>query len=203
MGLFSRKKRHVVATIHLGVTGDSTRVAHLLSSVREAIGQIRHANDFYAISRSLARVLAHLIEQEGLWTHIYNAGEVFEKEEDADAYAQRIFAEDANRYLAAVTPIDTSGEHRHIVGMPTPPNPFEPAVQRAVIMITAGYTGTSDEIETTLSSRDQVRQALEALLGLHHNDGLMLAQIHVSPGNAHDRLTEDQFLVNFPDMVTL
>ena len=188
MGLFSRRPRIVVTNLFVAL--DTASFADVLTLCTQAEARIAEGGaDFRVASDALAQVCGALLDRLANATHAACFGEVFDREDEAFAFGQACFADLSSRYLAAP---DTGT-----------PAPAEPGERRAVVMLTAAFNGEQPALEGALDSGPAVEAALRALVALHHQDALLVAHIHHAPAHPDDRLTDEQMLVNYPELLSL
>jgi uncharacterized membrane protein len=48
-----------------------------------------------------------------------------------------------------------------------------------------------------------LQAALKDVLALHHENALLLAHIHHAPAHPDDKLTDEQLLVHYPELLSL
>ena len=123
-------------------------------------------------------------------THAACFGEAYDDEGDAEAAGQSAFADLSTRYLAAA---DDAGAHTEAM----------PGERRAVVMLTIAYQGEEPLLECDLSNVVDVENALKTVIELHHQGRLLLAHVHHAPAHPEDKLTDEQLLVNYPELLTL
>jgi uncharacterized membrane protein len=70
-------------------------------------------------------------------------------------------------------------------------------------MITVAYVGEVPELESDLASMSALKAALKALINLHYQERLQAIQVHFSPAQLGDELTNEQLLINFPELIPL
>lgn len=187
MGLFSRK-RFVVTNLFVAV--DAAAFAPTLALCQDAQKRIvEHADDFALACTELARVAGAVLDRSAHLTHAACFGEVFDDEGDAEAAGQSAFADLSTRYLAA----DDAGA----------PSEALPGERRAVVMLTIAYQGEEPALEGDLGSVIDVEDALKAVIALHHQERLLLAHVHHAPAHPEDKLTDEQLLVNYPELLSL
>ena len=78
-----------------------------------------------------------------------------------------------------------------------------PVTRNLIVMITVAYTGEVPELEADLANMSALKAGLKALINLHYQQKLEAIQVHFSPAQLGDELTNDQLLVNFPELVPL
>ncbi|MCK6551902.1 DUF1517 domain-containing protein [Myxococcota bacterium] len=197
MGLFDRK-RHTVSTIIVVLDADDARTA--FSALSEATDHIARSDGDHAVaSEAVADVAGFLLEHRAAWTHVANWGEVFRREEEAAEYGDEVFAECASRYVSsrsAGAPREDDSRLRDLGAPRRGPHPI-------VVMVTVGYRGEIPALEKTLATRNDVDAALSAIIALHHRDALDLAALHFAPGHEAEFLTDDQLMMNFPELLPM
>lgn len=188
MGLFS-KRRFVVANVLVTVKGDSAR--SLRGVVAEATGRIEAAaGDVDLAAQELARVAGALVDRHSELSHAAVAGDVYEREEDAGARFDELFADNAGRYLSAADGT-THPEARA---------PLPPAADVTVVMLSFAYEGDAPLLERDLTNVVEVLEALAELRRLAERGRLEAAAVHVAPAHPDDHLDEERLLVNFPEL---
>lgn len=198
MGLFDRK-RHTVTTIIVVVDAEDARSTY--SILERATNRISAAEDDHgAASAAVADVAGFLLQSRAAWTHVANWGEVFRREEDAASYGDEMFAECAGRYLSSSdaggrAPTEGESQLRALRGGGGP--------HPVVVMLTIGYQGEVPALEKTLATRNDVDAALSAVIALHHRDALDLAALHFAPNHADEVVTDDQLVMNFPELLPM
>jgi hypothetical protein len=195
MGFF-RKDRWAVATVMVAL--DGPEVPAFQDLLKDATGRIVDSDgDFDITGEELVRVAEALLEHTDTWSQAANWGEAFTEEGDAAAYGDEVFAELSGRYLSS----GGLGEDRV---------PREPPRARAlgtfrhlVVMLTVGYQDEVAELEKPISMRADLAKALSAMIALQRKEQLELAHLHYSPADPNEVLTDDQLLVNYPELVSL
>jgi len=71
------------------------------------------------------------------------------------------------------------------------------------VMLTVAYEGEVPALETDLADISALKVGLKALINLHYQQRLRAVQVHFSPAQLGDELTNDQVLVNFPELIPL
>ncbi len=72
-----------------------------------------------------------------------------------------------------------------------------------VVMITVAYEGEVAQLEDDLSNIAALQDALKALIDLNYKKKLRAVQVHWSPAQLGDELTNDQLLQHFTDLIPL
>ena len=190
MALFGRKRRFVVTNLFVAV--DESAFSAILTLCSGAQKRIADSGDDFAVaSEELAHVAGGLLDRLDSATHAACFGEVFDDEGEAGDHGQECFAELSTRYLAA--PDDARGA----------PEQAMPGERRAVVMLTVGYEGERPALENPPDSVVALKEALTQLVALHHMDALLLAHVHHAPSHPEDKLTDEQMLANYPELLSL
>jgi hypothetical protein len=190
-GLFSKKRRIVVANLLVAVAGEDGRA--LLPDLADATRRIAAGGaDFTVASTQVARACELLLGRETSWSHAAHWGEVFDDEGEASAYADESFADASSRYLSEGAAVDQTTADRE--GL---------AHDRTVVMLTIAYEGEEVTLETPADNVVAVHDALATIVALHRKDALLVAHLHVAPADAEERLTDERLLVSFPELMSL
>lgn len=188
MSLFSRK-RYVVTNVFIALDeGAFGPVLDVCSQAQRRI--VDHADDFEIAAAEMARVAGAILDRRAHMTHAASFGEVYDDEGDAAAAGQAAFADLSTRYLSAA---DDAGAASEVM----------PGERRAVVMLTLAYEGEERALEGDLSCVVDVEDALRAIIALHHQGRLLLAHVHHAPAHPEDKLTDEQLLVNYPELMSL
>ncbi|MDJ0845857.1 DUF1517 domain-containing protein [Crocosphaera sp.] len=189
---FTGKTRYVVCRIFVHLAGDD--IAPLLgvlnSAAREAIDA---EGDLEVIGEGLVQICQNLLQMNLYWQSAANEGDFFWQEGEAGDYFTELFTDSAQRYLSEV-PLSEEDENM--------PLSF-PVTRNLVVMITVALTGEEPDLETNLADREALEYGLKALINLHYNQRLEAIQIHYSPAQFGDELTNDQLLLNFSELIPL
>lgn len=78
-----------------------------------------------------------------------------------------------------------------------------PITHNLIVMITVAYEGEVPQLETDLANLPALKTGLKALINLHYQGRLQAVQVHFSPAQLGDELTDDQLLQNFPELIPL
>lgn len=187
------RTRFVVCRLFLHLAGQE--VATLLglfnSTARQAITA---EGDIEALGEGLVEICQSLLQHDEYWLSAANEGDVFWDEGEAGDYFNSLFTDSAQRYLSE---LDMSAAPR--VNEPL----TLPVTRNLVTMITVAYEGEVPELETNLADVSALKAGLKALINLHYQKKLRAIQVHFSPAQLGDELTNDQLLQHFPELVPL
>ncbi|MGK7930136.1 MAG: DUF1517 domain-containing protein [Microcystaceae cyanobacterium] len=186
------KTRFVVCRLFLHLAGDD--IAPLLgvlnSAAREAIDA---EGDLEVIGEGLVQICQNLLQMSIYWQSAGNEGNFFWDEGEAGDYFTELFTDSAQRYLSEVTTSEDNQDD--LLSLPVTRN--------LVVMITVAFTGEEPDLETNLADREALEYGLKALTNLHYQQRLEAIQIHYSPAQFGDELTDDQLLLNFSELIPL
>jgi uncharacterized membrane protein len=70
-------------------------------------------------------------------------------------------------------------------------------------MISVAFEGEVPELENNLADISALKAGLKALINLHYQEKLRAIQVHFSPAQLGDDLTDDQLLQYFPELIPL
>ncbi len=189
---FTGKTRFVVCRIFVHLAGDD--IAPLLGVLnRTARNAIDAEGDLEVIGEGLVQICQNLLQMSLYWQSAANEGDFFWQEGEAGDYFNELFTDSAQRYLSDV-PLSEEDENT--------PLSF-PVTRNLVVMITVAFTGEEPDLETNLADREALEYGLKALINLHYNQRLEAIQIHYSPAQFGDELTNDQLLLNFSELIPL
>jgi hypothetical protein len=190
----SGKTRWVVCRLFLHLAG--AEVAPLLGVLNRAGREAMEAEgDMEVLGEGLVEICQNLLQLNPYWQSAANEGDVFWQEEEAGDYVNELFTDSAQRYL--------SEPH---FGNPIPGDEESfslPVTRNVIVMITVAYKGEVPELETDLAHVDALEDGLKALINLHYQGNLHAIQVHFSPAQFGDELTDEQILLNFPELVPL
>lgn len=187
------RTRYVVCRLFIHLAGEE--VAPLLGILNRAAREaVESDGDLDVLGEGLVEICQNLLQYDIYWQSAANEGDVFWNEGDAGDYVNELFTDSAQRYLSE----PDFGEPLR------PDDPLSlPVTRNLVVMLTVAYTGEVPELETNLGSMDALKGGLKALINLHYQQRLEAIQVHFSPAQLGDELTNDQLLLNFPELVPL
>ncbi|BFM41322.1 DUF1517 domain-containing protein [Synechocystis sp. LKSZ1] len=187
------KTRYVVSRIFIHLRGPD--IPPLLGVLNQAGRAAMEADgDLTVMGEGLVDICQHLLQLNASWEAAANEGEVFWAEGDAGDYVNELFTDSAQRYLADV-PSGTETPTDDWLTIPLTPN--------LVVMLTVAFTGEVPDLETNLAEREALEYGLKALINLHYQQKLEAIQVHFSPAQLGDELSDEQVLLNFPELVPL
>jgi hypothetical protein len=189
---FIGKTRFMVCRIFVHLGGEE--VAPLLGVLNQAARDaIEAEGDLNALGEGLVNLCQSLLEYSTAWRSAANEGNVFWQEGDAGDYVTELFTDSAARYLS-------SSE----LGWEDSRKPLTlPVTRNLVVMITVACEGEVPELETDLAEIDALETGLKTLINLHYQERLRAIQVHYSPARLGDELTDEQVLLNFPELIPL
>lgn len=186
------KTRFAVCRIFVHLAGNE--VAPLLGVLnqvgREAIAA---EGDLEVLEQGLVEVCQNLLQYDLYWQSAANEGDVFWKEGEAGDYVAELFTDSAQRYGAAVVADQMASEELLSI----------PVTQNLVVILTAAYEGESAALETDLAELGALKDGLKALITLSGSNRLRAIQVHFSPAQLGDVLTQEQLILNFPELIPL
>ena len=188
------RTRYVVSRIFIHLYGEE--IAPLIGILnRNARTAIDSDGDLTTIGEGLVEICQNLLQMSLYWHSEGNEGDVFWDEGEAGDYVTELFTDSASRYLSEL------GGGDDAVGENTPLT--IPITRNLVVMITIAFEGESPDLETNLADREALESGLKAIINLHYQGQLQAIQVHFSPAQLGDELTNDQLLLNFPELVPL
>jgi uncharacterized membrane protein len=187
------KTRYVVCRLFVHLSGSDVApiLGVLNSAAREALD---NEGDMQAVGQEFARVCEALLQYDDYWTSAANEGDVFWSEGEAGDYVNELFTDSAQRYLSEADFTYTNTPNETLSA---------PATNNVIVMLTAAFAGEVPELETDLSNIQALKQGLKSLITVCHNDKLRAAQVHFSPAQFGDELTNDQILQHYPELIPL
>ncbi len=190
----SGKTRFVVARLFLHLAG--AEVAPLLGILNRAAREaVESDGDLNILGEGLVEICENLLQYDTYWQSAANEGDVFWKEGEAGDYVNELFTDSAQRYLSEPFPSEAGSEQDQLLSLPITRN--------LVVMITVAAEGEEPKLETDLSNIPAFKAGLKALINLHYQGRLRAIQVHYSPAQFGDELTNDQLLTNFPELIPL
>ena len=184
--------RFVVSRLFLHLAGQE--VAPILGVLnRTARAAMDADGDLEVLGEGLVEICQTLLQYDEYWLSAANEGDVFWSEGEAGDYVNELFTDSAQRYLSEPDFSNT----------PTDQPLSIPITRNLVVMITAAFTGEVPELETDLSNITALKDGLKALINLHYQEKLQAIQVHFSPAQLGDELTNDQLLQSFTELIPL
>lgn len=187
------KTRFVVSRIFIHLQGEE--IAPLLGVLNEnARNAVDADGDLEVMGECLVNVCQSLLQYQNYWNSASNEGDVVWNEGEAGDYVEELFTDSANRYLAQPDIESTVGENEPL---------SLPITDNLLVMITVAFEGESPEIETDLAEYEALSEGLKALISLNYKGGYRAIALHFSPARLGEILTEEQTILNFPELIPL
>jgi hypothetical protein len=188
------RTRFVVCRLFIHLAGDE--VAPLLGVLNRAAREaVESDGDLEVLGEGLVEICQNLLQYDTYWQSAANEGNVFWNEGEAGDYVTELFTDSAERYLS---------EADFTQPPPGKNDPLSlPVTRNLVVMITVAYVGEVPELESDLASLSALKAGLKALINLHYQERLQAIQVHFSPAQLGDELTNEQLLINFPELIPL
>ncbi|MBD1878837.1 MULTISPECIES: DUF1517 domain-containing protein [unclassified Coleofasciculus] len=189
----SGKSRFVVCRLFVHLAG--AEVAPLLGVLNRAAREAVEADgDLQILGEGLVEICQNLLQYDTYWQSAANEGDVFWNEGEAGDYVNELFTDSAERYLSE--PDFSQPSHGN--------EPLSlPVTRNLIVMITVAYEGELPVLEGDLANLSALKEGLKALVNLHYQERLRAIQVHFSPAQLGDELTNDQLLLNFPELIPL
>lgn len=188
------RTRFVVCRLFVHLSGsEATPLLGVLNRVAREALEVEGELD--ALAAGLVETCQLLMQYDAYWQAAANEGDSFWDEGEAGDYVTELFTDSAQRYLSEVD----FGEP--LVDEDDPL--FLAATRNLIVIITAAYEGEAPALETDLADVNALKMGLKALINLHHQGRLRAVQIHFSPAQLGDELTDEQVLLNFPELIPL
>jgi uncharacterized membrane protein len=187
------RTRYVVCRImlHLGGLEVAPILGVLNRTAREAIDA---DGDMEVLGEGLVEVCQTLLQYDEYWVSAANQGDVFWSEGEAGDYVSELFTDSAERYLSEPDFVSESSVNESL---------SIPVTRNVVVMITMAYEGEVPELETDLSNVQALKEGLKSVINLHYNRTIRAIQVHFSPAQLGDELTNDQLLQYYPELLPL
>ena len=190
----SGQTRFVVCRLFIHLAGGE--VAPLLGVLnRAARDAIESDGELQVLGEGLVDICQNLLQLDTYWQSAANEGDVFWNEGEAGDYVTELFTDSAQRYLSEPDFSQPPLGRNEPLSLPVTRN--------LVVMITVAYEGEVPELESNLASMDTLKAGLKALINLHYQERLQAIQVHFSPAQLGDELTNEQLLLNFPELIPL
>ncbi len=188
------RTRFVVCRLFIHLAGDE--VAPLLGVLNRAAREAIEADgDLQVLGEGLVEICQNILQYSTYWQSASNEGNVFWDEGEAGDYVTELFTDSAQRYLSEPNFTEPPLGRDELLSLPVTRN--------LIVMITVAYEGEVPELETDLASLEALQAGLKALINLHYKERLQAIQVHFSPAQFGDELTNDQLLLNFPELIPL
>lgn len=189
---FAGRTRYVVCRLFLHLYG--REIAPLIGILnrtgREAIDS---EGDLEVMGEGLVEICQNLLQMNLYWFSVANEGDIFWSEGEAGDYVNELFTDSAARYLSESVSSQL-GENEPLT---------LPVTDNLVVMITIAFEGESAALETSLADREALEDGLKSIINLHYQGRLRAIQVHFSPAQLGDELTNEQLLLNFPELLPL
>jgi hypothetical protein len=192
----SGKTRFVVCRVFVHLSGQE--VAPLLGVLNQSARQaVAAEGDLQTLGEGLVEICQELLDYEIYWRSAANEGEVFWDEGEAGDYVTELFTDSAQRYGSGIEldTLDSQDDQDEALTLPI--------TQNLVLMLTVAYEGEVPALETDLADVSALKVGLKALTNLHYDNRLRAIQVHFSPAQIGDRLTDDQLLQHYPELIPL
>ncbi|MBW4644984.1 MAG: DUF1517 domain-containing protein [Goleter apudmare HA4340-LM2] len=187
------RTRYVVCRFFLHLGGDE--VAPILGVLNSAArSAIAADGDMEVLGEELVQISQTLLQSDEYWLSAANEGDVFWDEGEAGDFFNELFTDSAQRYGADIDVSSPLGANEPL---------SIPVTRNIVVMITVAYEGEVPELETDLADIQALKEGLKALINLHYKNKLRAIQVHFSPAQLGDELTNDQLLQYYPELIPL
>jgi uncharacterized membrane protein len=183
------KTRYVVCRLFLHLAG--SEVAPILGVLNRAAREAIDAEgDLEVMGEQLVEICETLLRYDEYWLSAANEGDVFWNEGEAGDYVNELFTDSAQRYGAEVYLNENE--------------PLSlPATRNVVVMLTVAFEGEVPDLETDLANIPALKEGLKAMINLQQKRKFRAIQVHFSPAQLGDELTNDQLLQYFPELIPL
>ena len=190
----SGKTQIVVCRLFVHLAGNE--VAPLLGILNRAAQQAIDVEDepgteqTEALGEGLVDICQNLLQLDTYWQSASNEGDVFYDEGDAEAYLTELFTDSAQRYGSGFGAADDA--------------PLTvPITHNVVVMLAIACEGEAPALETDLASLTALRAGLKTIINLHYDHRLRAIQVHYSPAQLGDELTDDDLILHYPELIPL
>ena len=186
------RTRYVVFRLFIHLAG--SEVAPILGVLNRGARQaIDVDGDVEVLGEGLVQLCQTLLQYDEYWTSAANEGDVFWSEGEAGDYVNELFTDSAERYLSE--PDFSSNRSNEPLSIPVTRN--------VIVMITLAYEGEVPELESDLSNIPALKDGLKAIINLHYKHKLRAVQVHFSPAQLGDEVSNDQLLQYYPELIPL
>ncbi|MEM9771654.1 MAG: DUF1517 domain-containing protein [Cyanobacteria bacterium P01_D01_bin.73] len=186
------KTRFVVSRVFVHLSGsEATPMLGILNQA--ARNAIDADGEMEVLGEGLVAICEGLLQYDAFWRSAGNEGEVFWDEGEAGDFVNELFTDSASRYLSEV----------NYEEMPEDDLLTLPPTGNLVVMVTVAYEGELETLETNLADYEALKEGLRSLISLTYGESLRTVQVHYSPAQLGDELTDEQVLLNFPEVVPL
>ncbi len=190
------KTRFVVCRIVVSLRG--AEITPLLGTLnRSARIAIEHEGDLDVMGEQIDTIANQLIDLQPYWQSACNEGDVFWDEGEAGDYVNELFADSAQRYQG-----DFDSGYTGDTGATDNPLTL-PVTDNVLVSLTIATEGEVPALETDLADLDALTDGLKAVSTLHYQERLRAVQVHFAPAKFGDRLTDEQMLSNYPELIPL
>lgn len=184
------RTRYVVCRLFLHLSG--RELAPLLKFLNRTVQEaIDSEGDMQILGEGLVEICQTLLQYDEYWLSAANEGDVFWNEGEAGDYVNELFTDSAARYLSGS---DFSSTFEFVSEALTP---------NLIVMITVAYEGEVADLETDLSNISALRAGFKTLINLYYKHTLRAIQVHFSPAKLGDKLTNEQVLKYYPELIPL
>ncbi|GAX41828.1 hypothetical protein NIES4075_28250 [Tolypothrix sp. NIES-4075] len=187
------RTRYVVCRLFIHLAG--SEVAPILGQLNRGARQaIDVDGDIEVLGEGLVELCQTLLQYDEYWTSAANEGDVFWSEGEAGDYINELFTDSAERFLSEPGLSSNSGLNEPL---------SIPVTRNVIVMITLAYEGEVPELENDLSNIQALKDGLKAIINLHYKHKLRAIQVHFSPAQLGDELSNDQLLQYYPELIPL
>jgi Protein of unknown function (DUF1517) len=189
----SGKTQIVVCRLFVHLAGNE--VAPLLGTLNRAAQQAIDSEEdldtesLDTLGEGLVDICQNLLQLDTYWQSASNEGDVFYDEGDAEAYLTELFTDSAQRYGSSF------GEAEAPLTVPI--------TQNVVVMLTIACDSEAPALQTDLASLSALRSGLQAIINLHYDQRLRAIQVHYSPAQLGDELTDEDLILHYPELIPL